>query len=72
MGHRTIAWVELFLTSLFVVVVALIFSFGAPHVNFANYTYLHLNYWFLPYGVLLFAFAGLAAVPIQRDILLGQ
>ncbi len=71
-GHRTIAWVELCLLSLFIFVVILIFGFGIPHINFVNYSHINLSFWFLPYGVLLFAFAGMAAIPFQRDILAGQ
>ncbi len=72
MGHRTIAWVELGQMSLFILVVLAIFFFGLPHINFINYYHINLSFWFLPYGVLLFAFAGMAGIPIQRDILSGQ
>ena len=30
------------------------------------------HFWFLPYGVLLFAFAGLTSIPIQREVIRGK
>jgi|SRR3989344_136288 len=71
-GHRTVAWVEFFLMSLFIGVVIMVVILGVPHINIENFQYTDWKSWFLPYGVLLFAFAGMAAVPIQRDILSGQ
>ena len=72
MGHKIVARVEVILTALFISVVALIFIFGLPHINISNFNYTNLEFWFLPYGVMLFAFAGMAAIPIQRDILEGN
>ena len=71
-GLRTIAWVELMLSIFFIAVIALIFGFGVGDVDFSNYSYVNLEFWFFPYGVLLFAFGGLPAIPIQRQILLNN
>ena len=68
-GIRTIAWVELILSLLFVVIIGLIFIFGFGKINFSNYAGINPEMWFFPYGVLLFAFGGLPAIPIQRRIL---
>lgn len=71
-GIRTVAWVELMLSILFIAVIALIFGFGIGNVDFSNYSYANFEFWFFPYGVLLFAFGGLPAIPIQRQILVNN
>lgn len=68
-GIKTVARVELGLSLLFIIVIALIFGFGIGDINFSNYSLTNLDFWFFPYGVLLFAFSGLPAIPIQRQIL---
>ena len=72
LGIRTVAWVELGFSFLFIAVIALIFGFGIGDVDFSNYFYINIDFWFFPYGVLLFAFGGLSAIPIQRRILEGN
>lgn len=44
--------------------------FGSvPHVALNNLLYVNADHWFLPFGVVLFAFGGLAAVPEMSHIL---
>jgi len=69
---RRISAVELVLTSIFVIVVLLVFGFGVSKISFDNFQLVNYEFWFLPYGVLLFAFAGMSAVPFQREILRGR
>ncbi|OGM99250.1 MAG: hypothetical protein A2915_02720 [Candidatus Yanofskybacteria bacterium RIFCSPLOWO2_01_FULL_41_34] len=69
LGIKRISWVELLLVVLFTGVVILIFSLGFNKINLSNFTEIQPEFWFLPYGVLLFAFAGFSAIPIQRNIL---
>lgn len=69
---RTVAWIEFFLTALFVFIVLMIFAVGISKVELSNLWTFVPEYSFLPYGVLLFAFAGLTSLPIQREILRGQ
>ncbi|MDO8669397.1 MAG: aromatic amino acid transport family protein, partial [Candidatus Buchananbacteria bacterium] len=71
-GIKRISWVELFLVGLFVVVVFLILGIGINKIDLSNFNGVQPEFWFLPYGVLLFAFAGFSAIPIQRDILRGR
>jgi amino acid permease len=74
LGIKRFSWVELILSGLFVTVILIIVSFSLPRIewmNFINFSS-SSNYWFLPYGVLFFAFGGLSAVPIQRQILRGK
>lgn len=69
---RTAAAVELALASLYVVTILLIAFFSAPHVQVENLTGFTPYFWFLPYGVVLFALSGLSALPIQRRLLRGR
>lgn len=71
-GVKRFSPLELLLTSMFLAVVGLMFSFGFNKINPQNYLGFNANYWILPYGVLMFAFAGLPAIPIQRNILSGK
>jgi len=71
-GIRRISWIELFLVCLFVVVILLIFGVGFNKIDAVNFSGIQKEFWFLPYGVLLFAFAGFSSIPIQRSILNGQ
>src|SRR3989344_1369358 len=70
-GLKRISVVEFILTLLFIFIVLLVFGFGFNSVDFNNLKNFNLEFWFLPYGVLLFAFAGMSSIPIQREILRG-
>ena len=72
LGIRRISWVELLLVGLFTVVVLMIFGVGINKIDLSNLAGIQREFWFLPYGVLLFAFAGFSSIPIQRSILNGQ
>lgn len=69
-GLKTVARFELFMVFFFILIVFLIFAFGFPKIDFQNFTSLfNQEFWFLPYGVLLFAYAGFSAIPIQRELI---
>jgi amino acid permease len=69
---KRVSIIELILTFFFIFVVLLIFTFGLDKINFNNLKTINFEFWFLPYGVLLFAFSGMSSVPIQREILRGN
>lgn len=71
-GLKRVSMVELALTALFIFVVLLVFGFGVSKVEIDNLKVFNPEFWFLPYGVLLFAFSGISAIPIQREILRGK
>jgi tyrosine-specific transport protein len=69
-GLKTVARFELFMVLFFILVVALVFILGIPKIQPQSfYTLFNREFWFLPYGVLLFAYAGFSAIPTQREIL---
>jgi len=69
MGIKRISWIELLLAVLFSSVIIAISAVGWPKINLANFSGIQREFWFLPYGILLFAFAGFPAIPIQRELL---
>ncbi len=71
-GIRTLAWVEVGLSVLLMVVIGLIFGFGVGKIDIHNFSAINPGFWFFPYGVLLFAFSGLPAIPMQRQILIDS
>jgi tyrosine-specific transport protein len=69
---RTVAVVDLMMMVVFGVTVLAIVIFGAPHIDWTHFQGVTWQYWFLPYGVLMFALAGANAVPMQRHLLAGR
>jgi len=71
-GLKTVSWLELVFSGFFVGIIVLFFSAGLSHISIANFSGHMYSYAYLPYGVLLFAFGGILAVPISREVLVGQ
>lgn len=46
--------------------------FGLPKINIGSVPLFRKEFFFLPYGVLLFALRGGAAIPLQRELLEGK
>ena len=69
---KTVSFIEQGLTVLFIIVVGIIVAFGIGHIDVANYRYTVPHFWFLPYGVLLFAFSGATTMPIVRQLMRGR
>lgn len=68
-GIKLIAPTELLINILFFFVVLVIFIFAFPNISWQNFTSVNFSHLFLPYGVVLFAFAAFAAIPEMADIL---
>ena len=71
-GLKTISAVDLFMAVLYIASVCLIVFWGAGQINFSNFTLWNRDFWFLPYGVILFALSGMSSVALQREVLDGQ
>lgn len=69
---RTMAVFEIVLVGLYASIIAVIAAVGFPHIQWEHITAWTPEYWHLPYGVLLFAFAGMSAIPLQRELLSGR
>lgn len=71
-GISTIKVVELFLSLGVLAVVLTLSVFSSTHVDIHNWQYMDLANLLFPYGILLFAFYGAAAVPEAHSILLNR
>jgi len=69
---KTIAVVEFSMVAILAIVMGVIIATGTPHMQFVNLAGWTPEFWFLPYGVLLFGLAGLTSVPIMRELLTGK
>lgn len=68
-GLILIERLELVMTLFLFLIVFLIFFTGLPHLNIANLKTIDLKYFFLPYGVILWALAGSSAIPEIKEAL---
>lgn len=69
LGIKFIAPAELFSNTLFLLAIFTIFLFAIPQIRLENFHLVNIAHGFLPYGVALFAFSGLAAIPEISEIL---
>jgi amino acid permease len=68
-GVKATGKTELIIISLLIVVVFVIGLFSFKEINTFNFTSFNPAFFFLPYGVILFAFMGSAAIPEVQEIL---
>lgn len=68
-GLKLIKKLEFFIAPLLIIIVVLIFIVGLRQIEISNLTTINLKYFFLPYGVILWALAGGSAVPEIKAIL---
>jgi len=68
-GIKTIAEVELLMTGLMALIILVLFAWGVGDVSPKNLYGFNLSNIFLPYGVTLFAFSGIFAIPEIRELL---
>lgn len=69
---RTVAAIEFTMVIVLVGVLLLVFVTGFPSIQMSHFSGWNSQYWFLPYGVIMFALAGLTSVPIMRQLLMGR
>lgn len=73
-GLRAISQIELLLVGLILAFILTLALIGLPHISSISYQLSAISYsnLFLPYGVILFALAGSAAIPEMEEILRRQ
>ncbi len=71
-GIKTVGKSELFMTATKIILFAAIIFITIFAVRAENLTSVNLLQIFLPYGVILFAFTGSAAIPEMKEVMLGQ
>ncbi len=68
-GIKAISFLEFLMAIFLFVVILVIFIIGVPNISFANLITFSPQYIFLPYGIILFAMAGIQAIPEMRAII---
>lgn len=68
-GLRFIAELDFFMGIFLILIVFLFLYFGANRIDINNFKIINWKNIFIPYGVILYSLAGMAAVPEIRDIL---
>ncbi|MCK4589111.1 MAG: amino acid permease [Nanoarchaeota archaeon] len=71
-GLKATGRAEMIVTALMVLIVLVIGIFSFDKINTSHFVGLHWANIFLPYGVILFAFVGTAAIPELREELEGE
>jgi amino acid permease len=71
-GLKTVSKFDFFMMLLFGFITALVTIFGAKHIAFANYALTMKDFWFLPFGVVLFAMNSMPGVPLAREVLVDS
>ena len=70
-GLRTVSRIDFFMMFLFASIILLIGLFGIKSVSFGNYALAVKNFWFLPFGIVMFAMSSKPGVPLVREVLAG-
>lgn len=68
-GLKLISELDLLMGLLLIIIVFLFLYFGLPKIDFANIKEIKWHNAFIPYGVILYSLAGMAAIPEIREIL---
>ncbi|MEK7154432.1 MAG: aromatic amino acid transport family protein [Patescibacteria group bacterium] len=71
-GLKTVSRFDFFMMLLLGFIVLLIALLGTRRVDLANYTLGIRDFWFLPFGVILFAMNSMPGIPLVREALIGS
>lgn len=71
-GIRALEKSEVFMLVFLLVAILLMTFYSLPHLNIQNLAGFTPSNFFLPYGPAMYALAGVAAIPLLRDILRGE
>lgn len=71
-GLKNISRMEFFMSIALIILVLGIAVIGLPKINVGSISIFRKEFFFLPYGVLLFALRGGTAIPLQRELLEGK
>lgn len=72
LGLSMVKRTEIIMLSCMIAIIVLIFFISIPHLKVDNFLHSDLSNFFFPYGITLFAFSGIVAIPAVRDILQGR
>ena len=69
LGLKTVSWLELIMTAFLLLIMLVLTATSFPYINLDNFLSFNFNNFFLGYGVVLFALAGLTAIPEMAELL---
>ncbi len=72
LGLEIIEKSEVIMMYLFIGIIILISIIAMPHININNLLVFNIHKLMIPYGVVLFAFLGMAALPEMREEVVGE
>lgn len=72
-GLKIASKIDLIFLAFFVIAILLISFWGIGNIEISNYkTIFFEEFWFLPFGITLFAFAGMSSVVLMRELMVGN
>lgn len=71
-GLKTISRFEFFMSGALMAIIAILVFFSLPKIDLSPIPLIRKEFFFLSYGILLFALQGSSAIPLQREILEGK
>ena len=71
-GIKRVSFSELISISAMILIIIFIGLISLKHIDFSNYTGFKLANVFVPYGVIMFAYLGLVAIPEVREVLIRE
>jgi len=69
LGTRSVAWVELLMTTMLFFVIAVVLAACLPHFSTANLSFFNPAKIALPFGIIMFSLVGWSSVPEAEDLL---
>jgi tyrosine-specific transport protein len=69
---RTVSKFDFFIMLLMGIIITMIAASGIKHITWNNYSFAIRDYWFLPFGVVIFALSGMPGVPLAKEVLAGR
>lgn len=70
-GLRTVSRIDFLMMLFFAAVILLIGLFGIKSTSLSNYVLAVNDFWFLPFGIIMFALSSKPGIPLVREVLAG-
>lgn len=71
-GLFFVSKIQSYIVPALLLLITLLIIGAVPHISFAHLTTVHTENLLLPFPAILFAFAGMSALPEMRDVLMGE
>ncbi|MBI4160681.1 MAG: hypothetical protein HY506_02125 [Candidatus Yanofskybacteria bacterium] len=71
-GLRTVSKIDLTVLFFYLAIIITLGILGAGHISPSNYKIIAGDFWFLPFGVVLFAMSSIMGISLVREVLTGN